>query len=649
MIHLLFFVLIYSPFKYTDADPCGVVVPDSAEFKTIIRTDDLMDWAGRDYISFDRLSFSAYSPRYGYMGRQPAFFIDGIPLDADFFGITNPAHLPAAPLSYRRIYTKKNTISGREKITIITNKIEDGLAVSGAATISNEAGEPGPWVYDPARVTPNVERFGPGVDLEAVYGRNGYYGRGLFRFHRHMNSNLSIQSRMKNMLAFPAEGEWLQVEARTKSGMAEAGFRNENTHIRARALVAESDDFLFLRQLGREVPSASAMQQYSLAGDFNLSNLYVQSYLQYQEKRIGYRRNQFVHRFDWSEHSTTLHSYARYQRKGNHAGAGATFRAIDTDAPGITESLKYYGDMFTDGAYKINSSVRLAASAKVTIHEKSPGFNSHAGIEMKPTRAWKSEFSAGYESLPFQFSNPMEDLISRGFDLQLQFGIPFINVSSAGNSSLFELSTNNTFTISDRLELNAGAKIIRHRAFHIPFQPVEYNQALHTLPGTYRLYENENGSRAQLSAGMDHRPSETFHHQLQTTYSATLNGSEIYRNFWEQAPRLWILYTAEFSPYPDLDLRAQVRYRSAAHWHEFNELEGELYRSFYRQFRFSYGTFTSSPPAHLNIDLSAAKWFWHQRLRAVVMVKNLLNKDYYPHPLAVREGFTFALKAEIRL
>lgn len=649
MMHILFLFLVISPFNATNSELIGVVESDSTEAKTIIRTEDLMDWAGLEYISFDRLSFSAYSPRYGYMGRQPEFMIDGIPLDADFFGITNPTHLPAAPISYRRISLHRDMLSGRERISINTKAVEEGWAVSGAAAISNETGEPGPWVYDPNRVTPNVERFGPGLDIEAAYGKNGYYGKGLFRFHRHMNSNLSIQSRMKNMLYFPAEDIGLQVEARSKSGMAESGFRNENTHLRARALFAESDDFLFLRQLGREVPSAPSLRQYSLAGDFNIRNLYVQSHLQHQGKRIDFRRNQFEHRFGWSENTTTLHSYARYQKNGHFAGAGVTFRAIDTDAPGIEESLRYFGDLFIDGGYYINDAVHLAASTKVTIHEKSPGLYSHLGIEVKASPVWKTEFSAGYEALPFQFSNPMEDLILRGYNLQSQFGIPFVNIPPTGNTSLFEFASNNIFTISDLLEFNAGAKIIRHRAFHIPHQPVEYNLALHTLPGTYRLFENENGSRIQLSAGMDHQPSEKFYHQLKSTFSATLKGSEMYSNFWEQAPRLWILYTADFSPYPDLDLRAQARYRSATAWHEFDNLDGELFRSFYEHFRFSYGTFTSSPPAHLNIDISAAKWFWHQRLRAVVMVKNLLNRDYYPHPLAVREGFTFALKAEVRL
>jgi len=558
--------------------------------------------------------------------------------------------LPAAPIHYQQVNARKSTLYGREIISIDSRSVEDGLKISGAATISNEAGEPGPWVYDPEQVTPNVERFGPGVDLVASYGRNEFYGRGQFRFHRHMNSNLSIQDRMKNMLAFPAEGEWLQAEARTKSGMAIAGYQNENTHIRARVLFAESDEFLFLRQLGREVPSAPALRQYSFAADFNpRENLYVQSYSKYQTREIDYRRNQFEHRFDWSENSTTLHSYIRYQNNRHHIGLGGAFRVIDTKAPGLEKSLRYYGDLFIDGGFVLNEDVTIFSSAKVTFHEDTPGFYSLFGFELNFMPRLKTHFSASYDELPFQFSNPMDDLILRGYDLQSQFGIPYEPISTGENSSLIEFTAGNTVTFSDRLEMNADVTFMLHRSFHIPFQPVEYNLELHTLPGNYRLMENESGSRAQFSVGMSHQLSEKFNHELKSTFSTTVSGSEPYRNHWQQSPRLWVLYAADFSPFHDLDLRAQIRYRSATVWYEFDDLDGEHYRSFYRQFRFSYGTFTNSPPAHLNIDLSAAKWFWHQRLRAVVMVKNLLNRDYFPHPLAVREGFTFALKAEVRL
>jgi len=65
MIYLSFLILLVSTFS--NHNP-GEIEADSTEAKTIIRTDDLMDWAGMDYISFDRLSFSAYSARYGFMG-----------------------------------------------------------------------------------------------------------------------------------------------------------------------------------------------------------------------------------------------------------------------------------------------------------------------------------------------------------------------------------------------------------------------------------------------------------------------------------------------------------------------------------------------------------------------------------------------------
>ncbi|REL39256.1 hypothetical protein DYD21_04700 [Rhodohalobacter sp. SW132] len=648
-----FLILLFSilPAEYSDSHITHTD-PDSLESNKIIRTDDLMNRIGRDYISVDRLSFTVYSPKYGYFGPQPDFIIDGIPSQVDFFGITNPVHLPAVLTSIDRMEETDQPWYTNDHISIQTTDIQDGFSFTGSSIITNEAGEPGPWVYDPERITPNVERFGPGVDLESTYKRGHYYGRGLFRFHRHMNTNLSVQRRMKNMVAFPAEGEWLQAEARTLSGAAEAGYKSEDLHIRGRFMTAKSDEFLYFRQLGREVPAKPEQHQYSVAADIRLSNdLYMQSYVQLHHREIGYRRNQFEHEFGWSEQKVTLHSYFQYRTGDNYIGFGASFRDIGTEAPGLQNEQNRFADLMLDSRQLLGTRSQLYVSTALTLHGGDPGVQTDLEFSFQPTERWETGIRTEYEEKLFRDSNPMDYLVIRGYDLQDQFGISWDSFGSSdpGNSSVWTTFLFNEIEPDEDLKISQTLSLIHHRALHIPFQPVVYDAPLHTRPGMYQLLENESGTRIEFSLGADHNLSNQFQHRFKTTLSYTAGGTEAYNDFWKQAPDVWLLYSADYSPFHDLDLRAQIRYRSSTRWKEFDAIEGETYRSFNTQYPFSYGTFTSSPPSHLNIDMSAAKWFWNQRIRAVVMVKNLLNRDYFPHPLAVREGFTFGLKGEVRL
>jgi len=210
------------------------------------------------------------------------------------------------------------------------------------------------------------------------------------------------------------------------------------------------------------------------------------------------------------------------------------------------------------------------------------------------------------------------------------------------------LAFSQTLTLQEDISLTGRLKHISHFALHIPFQPVLYNEAFHTMPGTYQLLEGQTGRRGVAELQISHEPHSRFLHTLRTIYSTTLSGGDAYQDYWKQTPDWWVQYSATFTPFRDIELQAQIRYRSGTTWSEFSDLDGESFRSFNVQYPFSFGEFTNSPPSHINADLSAAKWFWKQRMRFILKGKNILNREYFPHPLAVREGFTFSLKAEMR-
>jgi len=357
---------------------------DSVNGNLIIRTDDLMNHLEIDFISFDRLSFTSHSQEFGYLGPQPVFMIDGLPSDPSFFGIINPYHLP---LVKGQINNQSpggffdDTASDVRFIRFDTEEIKPGMWVYGGFNISNETGEPGPWVFDPERVTPNIERFGPGVDLEMQLAGDRFYGKGQFRFHRQMNTNLSVERRMKGMVSLPEEGEWLRAEAITQSGMLEAGYRTDRLLIRARTVLAESDDFLYYQPLGREIPSRPGYHQTILAADADLSDRWrIKSYAQRTDKKIGFRRNRFAHEFDWQEQTHEIFSSIERNSEDYSITFGSRYRGIATDAPGVDEESRHYLDLFSDVSSSIGRSLSAEAGQSVTFNAGSPAIRLRAGV-----------------------------------------------------------------------------------------------------------------------------------------------------------------------------------------------------------------------------------------------------------------------------
>ena len=625
---------------------------DSLDGNLIIRTDDLMNLLEADFISFDRLSFTSHSQEFGYFGPQPVFVVDGLPVDVSFFGMINPYHLPAAK---GRVEQKQSgslfhdPAAGSRFIRLDTGELVKGVSVYGGVKMSNESGEPGPWVFDPERVTPNIERFGPGIDLELQLAGNRFYGKGLFRYHRQMNTNLSVERRMKGMVSLPDEGEWLRAEAITQTGMIEAGYRGDQFQIRARTIIAESDEFLYFQPLGREIPSKPGLHQTILAADADLSQRWsINSYAQLTDKRIGFRRNRFAHEFDWAEQTRELFSALKHRRVNQDIVIGSRYRSIAADAPGVDDNLRYYFNLFSELRWRVNNAVTAEIGHDVTFHSNAPALRLSAGVERGMTSSWKSSAKISYNEVLPEFHNPSTDLIRRGYSISERFGIPFAPVGSFGKSRLLTASVTQNVAVHNDLMVTGSLKHISHFALPIPFQPVQYDAVFHTMPGTFQLFDGQTGRRGIADLQIAHRASTSFAHSLRAVYSATLSGGEIYRGYWEQSPDLWIRYSATYSPFRDIELNAQLRYRSGTSWNEFENLDGESFRSFNVQYPFSFGEFTSSPPSHLNADLTAAKWLWNQRLRIILSGKNVLNREYFPHPLAVREGFTFSLKAEMR-
>jgi hypothetical protein len=626
---------------------------DSIRGSNIIRSEDLFRQTGFGMMTIDRMSVRLSDRMSGYDGLPPVFLLDGIPVDPAFFGMIYPQHIPVA---HARI---KNIGSGhgagqRSGIPFTSGSIHlemkeraQGFSLFYSGQIGHNGGEPGPWIYDPERVTPNIERFGPWIDGEISAVSDRAWVRGLIRYHNYYHVDPSVQNRIRQMRGFPDEHRWLDADSNTLLGKAEAGISAGNAEIRTRAQRSRSDEFLFLRPLGREVPATLQLDQYTadlqtpLGGDWK-GRLMVQ----YTGKSTGYRTNRFGHHMDWEEH--------RQYGVASLSRSDQTVLGFELDQSLTKGTGGYRHQSGVHPAGFIQQKIRFSEGSGLTLFGRlQRGENAHA-VQMSAEYRQRlgGGLSAGIElfyneHLPEEM-HPLDVRTADGFGLLDHLQIPFERPSEIDKQRSAGIFIKPEWKPSEAVVLTGEAGLIRDGSINIPEQPVSFDSTFTTMPGTYRLQTGLAGTRIDGAISLEVNPSRNMTNRIRVNTNRTLSGDELYRQYRQSVPRV-VEYEAEVRPYPDLTLFAAVRYRSSTTWHEFEALDGEQVRSFHVQYRPSYYDLKSTLPAHLNLDLRVAKWFWEQRLRGVFQLSNILNRADMSHPLSVQERFGFMARVEIRL
>ena len=626
---------------------------DSAEGNFHVRNLSLFTESDQLYFSIDRLSYRSYNRITGYDGARPLVLLNGLPVDAHFFGNLNPQYIPSAGGQIQRAENHEGfgyagAIPYRSGvISLESEELPAGLSAYGSTQISNEAGEPGPWVYDPERVTPNVERFGPGTDVSVNYRADDFYLKSLYRYHRHLNTDLAVQRRMRTVVSVPG-GDFEPSIGVNQLGMIEAGSSTKKVEFIARAVYGESDEFIFFRPLGREVPVQKNLSGVTLAGNAEINENWMLNMLFISgRKEFDYRVNRFDYNFDL--HQNNLEILTTLNRETNRGSlmAGISRESNTYDAPGLLQYRTREWSLLGSFQRELSEGIRFTAKSQ-TAFEEEIFVTASAGIDADLSDAWQIRAEAGIIELNTRFSGNYNHLVLQGYTIFDQLNIDAEMPEEIDKEQMLTFSVEQNIGLSESLELETEAAITSHRSFHIPFQPVEYDELMHTMPGTYRLITGQTGNRLDLSGAINYSAGRMFDTRLFAGYNRTLNGTDSYRSYWKMIPQWQVRYSAGFKPYPDLELRASAWYRSSTQWDEFEGIDGEQFWTANPRYPPTFGTFHSRVPAHLQINAKAAKWFWEQRVRAVIMTKNITNRKFYSHPIGVREGFTFVLRAELR-
>lgn len=629
--------------------------PDSVNSSFVMGVEDLIWQTGWDYASMERMSVMINTNEYGYYGPQPSFMLDGIPFEPGFFGVH---YAQLFPLSLFRIENLEAFHgsgirnghpyqSGLMKLE--SEPVARGISLFGSGQLGHNSGEPGPWVFDPDKVTPNVERFGPWLDAGLSLRFGGWYAKGSLRYHDYLNFDEFIQTRIINMRGIPDENIWLRIDAVSTLGLMETGFLSDRLEIRLQGIKSDSNDFLFFQPLGREIPTGLETEQYSGFANVNIfKNVGIRMLYQQRNMSTRFRRNVFDFDIGWEKQQRIARGslYMDWERIGLEAGIENEL----TDATGRQTVFKRLAipSIFLHNRFTFHRSLTLTTDNIVRFFDDIRSLSSNTEIKITPVTGWGIQLSGGYSELLPEQSNPLENWINQGYDLFSHLDISAFIPAEIENNRLLQFSLANQIQLHQHWTLEMGLHYYRHLSLQIPFQRVLYDLPFSTQPGNFALYGGQSGERLAAVFRLHHQTTNRIRQTADLTYRTTLNGDQIYQQYWEMTPAIRFQYTALFSPYRDLELQLDVQYLSERTWPEFSRLDGQMNRSFHVQFPFKFFTYSNTLPQHLRIDVRVSKWLWQQRLRVALQLKNLLNNDYQTHPIGVREGFGYMSRLEIR-
>lgn len=655
MIPVLLFISLFLPtgFEASSANLLVIQEPDSIQGNFIMRVDDIFRQTEFDISSTDRMSLRLNSRYFGFYGPQPQLYLDGIPFDSEFLGLIYSQHFPVSNSQIESISTASGPglTNGQPyqtgRVNIQSSKTPEGLSLFYSGQIGHSGGEPGPWVYDPERVSPNIERFGPWLDGGISYGTDQWYAKGLVKYHNYLHVDPFVQNRIRSMRATEDSSGLLEADANTLLGLIEVGFNRNRFDIRARINQSRSDEFLFFQPLGREIPSAFSLAQYSL--DFNYDIIEGRTFkalYQYTDKEVGYRRNRFEHDLDWNQQTqSALFSFSGI----SGYEFGTHLKQVVTKTGNSHNSKNVYTTVFLKNNYAINEELTVDTFVSALLNYGETAMSISTDLSYSAHDSYCVSLSWFYSQLPPQMSNPIDFQVMKGWTIYDQLQINSDLPDIINRTELTGISLNQRVMISGRSVIGLNIVYTNHISINIPNQQVQFDPDFNTMPGLYTLQNGEPGKRFGFNFNLLNRSNRNVTHSLRINHNRTISGTDAYRNYWASVSKTLIHYSLTLNPFQDLKIEPAIQYRSSSSWPEFEQIDGEQTRSFHTQYPASFYTLKNTLPSHFGFDLHAAKWFWEQRLRTSIQLKNILNKEFQTHPLGVREGFGFMARLEVRI
>lgn len=589
---------------------------------------------------------------YGYYGPQPKIMLDGIPVDANFFGWQNLDMLPIyiediKHVQYRhRPGVYHNSLSGN-MINFASSAADTGLHISASGYVGNETGDPGPWVYDSSKVTPNVDRWGPYGSGRISYRQNGWFAKGIYSFSKTQPTDIRSHRRLRKQMGVDGSSS-LQPIIINKSGLLETGYASGSWKIRARGISGKSKDYLFLPAFGREIPSINSYQQLAASAEYQSRNWILQLDYLLNNKYSSYRPNTLHYNFDWRQKKHKIATSAQYLDERTKIKWGSIYELLRTSAPGLNGTANNLYTLFTDLKLNLSQNSRLTAHGSLDFGNNSIAKNFRLGVDFKRPGKWTFRPTLFYTELLPVRQQSFSYWSSRGYTFNEDLGLYSGQITNISSNRLLAVELKGRWVLSDEIHFSTTSNLIRHYNLMVTWQEVSHSPTFDASPGLLTV-TGESGRRLSLTGNISHSPASFVRQELNIRYQKTLSGTQRYTDYFKQIPEIRVGYSMNVRATDNLIFTTSAIYYSPRYWREYRALEGKTFKSANNHFPPLKGTFSTKTLSYINLDISLRKWLLQKRMSLQLAVRNILDQEVRMHPLGARLSTKFDVRVILQL
>ena len=619
---------------------CGIITGDDLQRAGIMRLSDIFllldDW---DIASIDGVTWSVSALGLeSYQHQRWIVALDSVVIDADLFDITALDRLPISidQVASIEIISGPSLFVGHFAdagvISIHSLKPDEELKANIRGAIGNEIGDPGPYRYTEYGAD-NIDKTGHDASFGLAYGTGTAYLLGGIKRDVSYRTDKAILRRIYSVTL----GDYPLQEL--IAGWIEFGIRRDNYRHNIFAGISEYDEFLFLKQYGREIPANSRLYNFHQSGTIlRRENAALEYRMDYSRNKLNKNPNLYDIDFDWDRQSLDLIAEFSAKMSSNAEiilGAGLECNVVERSQY-ILNKRKTLGKTF------INLSQALSKNYRQSLCLFAYYDDDNITLKGLYNARWILNADNCFDaSVSFSESHRREynDIwywTEQGYWFLDANGIDYTIDGEIGPTKKFTADIEYSHRMTDAVSFKLKSYIRSFSDYYFEEQFFQYDSDDQSFAGPVALYTGIDGSIAGIKATLESRLTNRLKVNMSYRYQSSSNGDELFENAWNTIPEHSASGTVSCTPVDNLSVWLKIKYTSATFWNDYLNAEIE-----------SDGKYNPEINDIIRVDLAVRKYFWKRKLCADFIMRNLLNDELRYHPIGARFDLSYFVQVEL--
>jgi hypothetical protein len=228
--------------------------------------------------------------------------------------------------------------------------------------------------------------------------------------------------------------------------------------------------------------------------------------------------------------------------------------------------------------------------------------------------------------------------VNNGYDLLNHLNVDYSIEGSFDKTKKFTTDLNLSWALEQNFQISFGIVYRNFFRTSLEFVKAEYIPEQPGFSTLTLLNTNTSGQVIGNSVSVKNIINTKLNHEIFYRYQDAISGNEIFLSEWQTVPAHKIVYKFSFEPFPGLSLWSKVIYLSSTSWDGFSDVAES-----------SGGLYNEQIESSLVVDFSVNKWFWEEKLRLGLLLKNIFNDDVRYHPVSPVFPLSLYFQAELLL